>query len=66
MKVRGRAWSRWRRREGVESVFPVSFQGRGLRQPAVEVAVEPFAELIDADPVNVKLELLLQSLEIGA
>ena len=65
-KVWGHTWSRWRRGESVQSVLPVPFQGRGLRQPAVEVAVEPLAELIEADPVNVQLELLLQGLEVGA
>jgi hypothetical protein len=59
---RGRGW----RGQCVEAILLVALGSRIFGEAAIEVGVESFAKFVEADTVDVKLELLFERLKIFA
>ena len=57
---RGRGW----RGQCIEAVLLVALGSPIFGEAAIEVGVETFAELVEADTVDVKLEFLLEGLKV--
>jgi len=57
-------WCGGRRRQGVRPVELAILRGTLVGQTAIKVGVEPFAQFLNVDAVNVQLELLLQLVQV--
>ena len=58
-------WGGGRRGEGVRSVLSQRPLGLSISQATLDVSLEPLAKLLDWNFVNIKLQLLLQLIEVS-